>query len=112
MTRGYPPPPWMALPWKEKAKVSLSLPLLRAEGGDEEAQVGLEATDADSRSGGLAVAARYCLVVNVNRGLHSGDVIQQRRKQNHKTASCVGDHWEKGNVKGLVWSFVLTVHTL
>ena len=43
MTRGYLRPPWMALPWKEKAKVSLSLPLLRAEGGDEEAQVGLEA---------------------------------------------------------------------
>ena len=33
----------MALPWKEKGEISLSVPLLRAEGGEEEAQVCLEA---------------------------------------------------------------------
>lgn len=35
----------MAPPWEKKGEASLSVPLLRAEGGEEEAEVGLETTE-------------------------------------------------------------------
>ena len=82
------------------------MPLLRAEGGEEEAQVGLKAT-ADGGSPIieavlLPLPAEEALVVDVAGGLNSCDVVKQADGVLVKTASRVGNHREEGDVKTLV----------
>ena len=63
----------MPLPWKEKGEISLSVPLLRAEGGEEAAQVGLEATEDGCapiiEAAILPLSPDKSFVVDVARGL-------------------------------------------
>ena len=79
------------------------MPLLRAESGEKEAQVGLEATKDGCASIAKAVvlsrAPDETLVVDVAGGLNSGDVVKQANGVLVKTASRVGNHGEKADVK-------------
>ena len=107
------PPSRVALPWRKKGEVSWSVPLLRAESRQEEAEVGLEATkNGCTPIAKVVVLPRSpdeALIVDVARGLNGCDVIKQADCILVKTASCVGDHGEKGNVKALVWFRVLNI---
>ena len=89
------------------------MPLLRAESGEKEAQVGLEATKDGCASIAKAVvlsrAPDEALVVDVAGGLNSCDVVKQADGVLVKTASRVGNHREEGDVKTLVWRRVLSV---
>ena len=49
------------------------------------------------------------LVVDVTRGLDSGSMIEQAHRVLMHVAYSVGYHWEKGNVKGVVWLCVLAI---
>ena len=66
-------------PWRKKREASWSMPLLRAESGEKEAQVGLEATKDGCASKAKAVvlprAPDEALVVDVTGGLNGGDVM-------------------------------------
>ena len=79
------------------------MPLLRAESGEKEAQVCLEATKDGCTSIAKAVvlsrAPDEALVVDVAGGLNSCDVVKQADGVLVKTASRVGNHGEKGDVK-------------
>ena len=89
------------------------MPLLRAESGEKEAEVSLEAT----KDGGTPIAKAMvlprspdeALVVDIAGGLNGGDVIKQANGILMKTASRVGNHGEKGDVKTLVWFRVLCI---
>ena len=87
--------------------VSLSVPLLRAKGAEEEAEVGLEATEKGCapkiKGVVLPLPPDEALVVDVTRGLNGGDMIKRADRILVKTASCVGDHWEESNVKALAY---------
>ena len=93
--------------------MSSSMPLLRAEGGEEEAQVCLEATKDGctpiAKAVVLSRAPDEAFVVDVAGGLNSGDVVKQADGVLVKTSSRVGDHREEANVKALVWRRVLSV---
>lgn len=79
------------------------VPLLRAEGGEEEAQV-LVATE----DGSLAVAEEMvlplppneALVVNVTRGLDACTMMEQTNSVLVHPAHGVGDHREESSVHG------------
>ena len=89
------------------------MPLLRAESGEKEAQVGLEATKDGcapiAKAVVLSRAPYEALVVDVAGGLNSCDVVKQADGVLVKTASRVGNHGEEGDVKTLVWRRVLSV---
>ena len=89
------------------------MPLLRAESGEKEAKVCLEATkDGCTPIAKAMVLSRTpdeALVVNVASGLNSGDVVKQADSVLVKTASRVGNHREEGDVKTLIWRRVLIV---
>ena len=88
------------------------MPLLRAK-GTEEAEVGLEATEngcaPKTKGVVLPLPPDEALVVDVAGGLNGGDVIKQADGVLVKTASRVGNHGEKGDVKTLVWLRVLSI---
>ena len=89
------------------------MPLLRAESGEKEAQVCLEATkDGCTPIAKAMVLSRTpdeALVVDVAGGLNSCDVVKQADGVLVKTASRVGNHREEGDVKTLIWRRVLSV---
>ena len=91
------------------------MPLLRAESGEKEAQVSLEATkDGCTPIAKAMVLSRTpdeALVVDVCRrlALNGCDVIGQADGVLVKTASRVGNHREEGDVKTLIWRRVLIV---
>ena len=90
----------------------MSVPLLRAKRREEEAEVGLEATKNGCAPITEVVALLppdEALLVDVTGGLNGSDVIKQADSILVKTASCVGDHGEKGNVKTLVCFRVLAI---
>ena len=89
------------------------MPLLRAESGEKEAEISLEAT----KDGCMPIAKAMvlprspdeALVVDIAGGLNGGDVIKQANGIPVKAASRVGNHGEKGDVKTLVWFGVLSI---
>ena len=89
------------------------MPLLRAESGEKEAQVCLEATKDGctpiAKAMVLSRAPDEALVVDVAGGLNSCDVVKQADGVLVKTARRVGNHREEGDVKTLVWRRVLSV---
>ena len=93
------------------------MPLLRAESGEKEAEVCLEATKDGctpiAKAMVLPRAPDEALVVDggvdVAGGLNSCDVVKQADGVLVKTASRVGNHREEGGMKTLVWRRVLSV---
>ena len=89
------------------------MPLLRAESGEKEAQVCLEATKDGcapiAKAVVLSRAPDEAFVVDVAGGLNSCDVVKQADGVLVKTASRVGNHREEGDVKTLIWRRVLIV---
>ena len=89
------------------------MPLLRAESGENEAEISLEATkDGCTPIAKAMVLPRSpdeALVVDVAGGLNSCDVVKQADGVLVKTASRVGNHGEKGDVETLVWFDVLSI---
>ena len=89
------------------------MPLLRAESGEKEAEISLEATkDGCTPIAKVMVLPRTpdeALVVDIARGLNGCDVVKQANGVLVKTASRVGNHGEEGDVKTLVWRRVLSV---
>ena len=89
------------------------MPLLRAESGEKEAQVCLEATkDGCTPIAKAMVLPRSpdeALVVDVAGGLNGSDVMKQADGIFVKAASCVGQHREESYVKVLVWFRMLTI---
>jgi len=89
------------------------VPLLRAEGGEEESQVGLvvpediRATEAETMI--LPRTPDEALVVDVARGLDSGSMIEQAYCILMQVPCSVGYHREEGNVEGVVWACVLAI---
>ena len=75
------PPSRAARPWRKKGEASLSVPLLRAKRREEEAEVGLEATEHGytpiTQVVILLRSPDEALVVDVTRGLNGRDVINQ-----------------------------------
>ena len=94
----------------------MSVPLLRAEGGEEAAQVGLEATEDGCapiiEAAILPLSPDKSFVVDVARGLNGSDVIKQACGILVKTASRVGDHREKGDVKVLDFRLIFSAFAL
>ena len=89
------------------------MPLLRAEGCEDEAQIGLVLPE-DVRSSEaepviLPRTPNEPLVVDIARGLDRGSMIEQAHRVLMHAAYCVGYHWEEGNVKGFVWSCVFAI---
>ena len=89
------------------------MPLLRTKRCKKEAKVRLEATkDGCTPIAKAVVLPRSpdeALVVDIACGLNGGDVIKQANGILVKTASGVGNHGEKGDVKAVVWFHVLRV---
>ena len=89
------------------------MPLLRAESGEKEAQVCLEATkDGCTPIAKAMVLPRSpdeTLFVDIAGGLNGGDVIKQANGILMKTASRVGNHGKKGDIETLVWFGVLSI---
>ena len=89
------------------------MPLLRAESGEKEAEISLEATkDGCTPIAKAMVLPRSpdeALVVDIASGLNGGDVIKLANGILVKTASRVGDHGEKGDVLTLVWFGMLSI---
>ena len=89
------------------------VPLLRAEGGEEESQVGLvvpkdvRSTEAETMI--LPRTPDEALVVDVARGLDSGSMIEQAHRIQMQVPYSVGYHREEGNVEGFVWACVLAI---
>ena len=89
------------------------MPLLRAESRKKEAEISLETT----KNGCMPIAKVMvllrspdeALVVDVAGGLNGCDVIKQADGILMKTASLVGNHGEKGDVKTLIWFGVLSI---
>ena len=79
------------------------MPLLRAESGEKEGQVGLESTKdgcaSIAKAAVLSRAPDEALVVDVAGGLNSCDVVKQADGVFVKTSSRVGNHGEEGDVK-------------
>ena len=89
------------------------MPLLRAESGEKEAEISLEATKDGctpiAKAMVLPGSPDEALVVDIAGGLNGGAVIKQTNGILVKTASGVGDHGEKGDVETLVWFGVLCI---
>ena len=92
------------------------VPLLRAEGCEDEAQIGLvlpeDVRPSEAEPVILPRTPDEHLVVDVARGLDSGSMIEQAHRvlMHHTTvAYSVGYHREKGKVKGFVWLCVLAI---
>ena len=89
------------------------MPLLRTESCKKEAEISLEATkNVCTPIANVVVLLRApdeALVVDVAGGLNGCDVIKQADGVLVKTASRVGNHGEKGDVKTLVWLRVLGI---
>ena len=89
------------------------VPLLRAEGGEEESQFGLvvpegiRATEAETMI--LPRTPDEPLVVDVARGLDGGGMIEQTHRIRMHVSYRVGDYREEGDVLGSVWLCVLAV---
>ena len=81
------------------------VPLLRAEGGEEESQFGLvvpediRATEAETMI--LPRTPDEALVVDIARGLDSGSMIEQAHRILMQVPYSVGYHREEGNVEAL-----------
>ena len=58
---------------------------------------------------GKSLSPDKALVVDVTGSLNGSDMIKQVDGILVETASCVGDHGKKGNVKALVWFRVLPI---
>jgi len=88
-------------------------PLLRAEGSEEEAQVGLVVPEdvraAEAETMILPRTPDETLVVDVARGLDSGSMIEQANCILMQVPCSVGYHREEGNVEGVVWACVLAI---
>ena len=99
--------------WKGEGEVLGVVPLLRAEGCEDEAQIGLvlpeDVRPSEAEPVILPRTPDEPLVVDVARGLDSGSMIEQAHRVFMQAAYCVGHHWEKGNVKGFVWSCVFAI---
>jgi len=89
------------------------VPLLLAEGGEEESQVGLvvhednsiRTTEAETMI--LPRTPDEALVVDVARGPDSGSMIEQAYRILMQVPGSVCYRREKGNVEGVVWACVL-----
>jgi hypothetical protein len=89
------------------------VPLLRAEGSEEESQVGLvlpeDVRPSEAETMTLPRTPDESLVVDVARGLDSGSMIEQAHRILMQISYSVGYHREEGNVEGFVWSCVLAI---
>jgi len=81
------------------------VPLLRAEGSEEESQVGLvlpeDVRPSEAETMTLPRTPDESLVVDVARGLDSGSMIEQAHRILMQISYSVGYHREEGNVEGL-----------
>ena len=81
--------------------------MLRAEGSEEEAQVGLvlpeDVRPSEAEAMILPRTPDESLVVDVARGLDSGSMIEQAHRILMQVPCSVGYHREEGNVEGFVW---------
>ena len=88
------------------------VPLLRAEGSEEESQFGLvvpeDVRPSEAETMILPRTPDESLVVDVARGLDSGSMIEQAHRILMQVSYSVGYHREEGNV-GFVWSCVLAI---
>jgi hypothetical protein len=79
------------------------VPLLRAEGGEEEAQFGLVAPEdvrpSEAETMILPRTPDETLVVHVARGLDSGSMIEQAQRILMQEPYSVGYHREEGNIR-------------
>ena len=91
--------------WNGEGEVLAVVLLLRAEGSEEESQVGLvlpeDVRPSEAEPVILPRTPDEPLVVDVARGLDSGSMIEQAHRVFMQAAYRVGYHWEKGNVKAL-----------
>ena len=89
------------------------VPLLRADGSEEEAQVGLvlpeDIRPSEAEAMILPRTPDEALVVDVARGLDSGSMIEQAHRILMQVSYSVGYHGEEGNVEGVVWACVLAI---
>ena len=107
------PPSRAPRSWNGEGEVLGVVPLLRADGSEEEAQVGLvlpeDIRPSEAETMILPRTPDESLVVDVTRGLDSGSMIEQAHRVFMQAAYRVGYHCEKGNVKGFVWLCVLAI---
>ena len=79
------------------------VPLLRAEGSEEESQVGLvlpeDVRPSEAETMILPRTPDESLVVDVTRGLDSGSMIEQAHRILMQVSYSVGYHREEGNVE-------------
>jgi len=75
------------------------VPLLRAEGSEEESQFGLVGPEDVRPSEAETMILDESLVVDVARGLDSGSIIEQAHRILMQVSYSVGYHREEGNVE-------------
>ena len=89
--------------WNGAGEVLWVVPLLRAEGSEEEAQVGLvlpeDVRPSEAETMILPRTPDESLVVDVARGLDSGSMIEQAHRILMQVSYSVGYHREEGNVE-------------
>jgi hypothetical protein len=89
------------------------VPLLRAEGGEEDSRFGLEVPEdvrpSEAETMILPRTPDEALVVDVARGLDRGSMKEQAHRILMQVPYSVGYHREEGNVEGFVWVCVLAI---
>ena len=108
------PPSRSPRAWNGEGEVLLGVvPLLSAQGREEEAQISLVAPEdvgpAEAEAVILPRTPDEPLVVDVARGLDGSGVIEQTHHIRMHVSYRVGDYREEGDVQGSVWLCVLAV---
>jgi len=84
--------------WNGEGEVLGVVPLLRAEGGEQESQFGLVAPEdvRPTEAELMIIPTDEALIVNVARGLDSGSMIEQAHHIIMQVPYSVGYHGEEG----------------